>query len=152
MYLLGIVCCQHLYQSQIQCWVLIWMRWYGLIILISTLGFDLSVHLCWKPYIKVEFDIWYFQWYVPVRLFGTTDKHRQVDYSHFKTFMVLFSGCDDTEQFQNHRFSRKRFLPIFTQEKTHFDVLGIEPGQASTTCPISIDLVHSFMNMLKWII
>ena len=27
MYLLGIVCCQHLHQSQIQCWVLIWMQW-----------------------------------------------------------------------------------------------------------------------------
>ena len=33
----------------------------GLIILILTLGFDLSVHLCPKPYIKVEFYVGYFQ-------------------------------------------------------------------------------------------
>ena len=35
--------------------------------MISTLGFDLSAHLCWKPYIKVEWDVWYFQWYVSIR-------------------------------------------------------------------------------------
>ena len=29
-----------------------------------TLGFDLSVHLCWKPNIEYKFDVLYFQLYV----------------------------------------------------------------------------------------
>ena len=37
---------------------------HGLTILISTLGFDLSVHVNRKPNIEVKFDVGYFQWYL----------------------------------------------------------------------------------------
>ena len=67
MYLLCTVFCQHIHRSRIRHWVLIGTLWWGLIILILTLGFDLSVLLCWKPYIKVEFNVGYFQWYVSIR-------------------------------------------------------------------------------------
>ena len=36
--------------------------------MISTLGFDLSVHLCRKPYIEVKFYVRYFQWYASIRI------------------------------------------------------------------------------------
>ena len=70
MYLLGTVCCQHIHRSQIWCGMLICTLWYGLIILISTLGFDLSVHLCWKPNIEYKCDVLYFQRYVSMTLFN----------------------------------------------------------------------------------
>ena len=49
--------------------------------MILTLGFDLSAHLCWKPYIKVEWYVWYFQWYVSIR-------HKNINLWIFQHFHV----------------------------------------------------------------
>ena len=61
-------CWQHIHWSRIQCWVLICTLWKGLIILILKLGFDLSVHLCWKPDMEIEFNVCYFLWYLSIRI------------------------------------------------------------------------------------